>query len=298
MVKQVLWFTRRHIFKASRGRDTAALNFRYAHAQATGCERQHVGTVVSVSGSRPFRHAVTSSKFHAIASTIPVSHGSSEFRLLSFNKFETILQKSKTWKLNPKILEEIIKILWRGWRNISYIITILSSQRHAVTFQDCYTNHHRAHLSISWLQYMGPVDRPNRQNHRRYISRNWIDRTIEQWRMIRLNAKVFVIGSPGVIKSIRPSALLLGPLISVYGATLYMSRAGRSQFRPRSCHRDQLCQVCSRFTDKIITLKDPHLSRSGTQTLCDRNESFGSSTGSSYLLVVWTFIFLELYLIM
>lgn len=68
--KQVLWFTRRHIFKASRGRDTAALNFRYAHAQATGCERQHVGTVVSVSGSRPFRHAVTSSKFHAVASTV------------------------------------------------------------------------------------------------------------------------------------------------------------------------------------------------------------------------------------
>lgn len=58
MVKQVLWFTRWHIFKASRGRDTAALNFRYAHALATGCERQHVGAVVSVSGSRLFRHAV------------------------------------------------------------------------------------------------------------------------------------------------------------------------------------------------------------------------------------------------
>jgi len=45
--------------------------------------------------------------------------------------------------------------------------------------------------------------------------------------MIRLNAKVFVTpGSPGVIKSIRPSALLLGPLISVYGASLYVSRVG------------------------------------------------------------------------
>lgn len=76
--------------------------------------------------------------------------------------------------------------------------------------------------------------------------------------MIRLNAKVFVMGSLGVIKSIRPSALLLGPLISVYDASLYMSPVG-PRFRPRSCHRDQLCQVCSRFTDKIIILKDPHL---------------------------------------
>jgi len=33
MVKRVLWFTWRHIFKTSRGRDTAALNFRYAHAR-------------------------------------------------------------------------------------------------------------------------------------------------------------------------------------------------------------------------------------------------------------------------
>jgi len=42
--------------------------------------------------------------------------------------------------------------------------------------------------------------------------------------MIRLNAKVFVMGSPRVIESICPSALLLAPLISVRDASLYVSR--------------------------------------------------------------------------
>jgi len=40
--------------------------------------------------------------------------------------------------------------------------------------------------------------------------------------MIRLKAKVLVMGSLGVIKSIRPSTLFLDPLISVYGVSLYI----------------------------------------------------------------------------
>lgn len=64
---QAVCYRRRHIFKASRDRDIAALNFTYAHARANNRTRRETShnAGVSISGNPRFQRVIKLSKFCA-----------------------------------------------------------------------------------------------------------------------------------------------------------------------------------------------------------------------------------------